>query len=85
MTRHRRPGLLQRWGRRHSAQPVPIPSQRPSGMDLVDAHSRIAHRISHEAMLEGRLTGVCHALCGARVLAASLTDPGRGQCRRCRS
>ena len=60
-----------------------VPQQRRVGVELVDVTSGLEHRVSPEALLEGRLQGFCWALCGAKVLAASLTDPGRGQCRRC--
>jgi hypothetical protein len=83
-TSHRRPGLLERWGVRRSKRAMLIPAPRRVGVELVDARTQLRHRISHEAMLNGR-NGVYRALCGAWVLAASFTARGRGQCRWCRS
>jgi len=57
--------------------------QRP-GIELVDARTRVAHQVSPEQLLAGRVRGDYEALCGARLLAASLTDPGCGRCEPCR-
>jgi hypothetical protein len=58
--------------------------QRRPGIELVDARTRMAHQVSPEELLAGRTRGEYEALCGARLLAASLTDPGRGRCEPCR-
>jgi len=39
--------------------------------------------VSGDALLAGRLAGTYQAFCGARLLAASLTDPDRGRCTEC--
>ena len=69
-----------RW--RRSSTRVVIPVQRRSGIERVDARTRVMHRVNSEA-LAGRLAGTYEALCGARLLVASLTDPGRDRCREC--
>jgi hypothetical protein len=60
-----------------------IPAQRRPGIELVDAQTRITHRIASDELWAGRLAGQYQALCGARLIAASLVDPGRRQCREC--
>jgi len=60
-----------------------ILAQRRPGIELVDVHTRMAHRVSPDELLAGRRSGDYQALCGMRVLGASLTDPGRGRCTEC--
>lgn len=60
-----------------------VPAQRSIGIEVVDAGTRIAHRIASDELLAGRLAGNYRALCGARLVSASLTDPGRSQCTEC--
>jgi hypothetical protein len=55
-----------------------------AGIELVDARTRVAHQVSPEELLAGRVRGDYEALCGVRLLAASLTDPGCGRCEPCR-
>lgn len=62
---------------------TPVPAPRQAGIELVDVHTRVAHRVTPDELLAGRARGDYEALCGARLLAASLTDPGRGQCPGC--
>ncbi|MGH3694924.1 MAG: hypothetical protein ACRDRX_13215 [Pseudonocardiaceae bacterium] len=62
-----------------------IPAPRQPGIELVDARTRVAHRVSPDALLAGRARGAYRAFCGARLLAASLTEPGRGRCAKCAS
>jgi hypothetical protein len=62
---------------------TPVPAPRRPGIELVDARTRVVHRVSPDALLDGRARGDYEAFCGARFLAASLTDPGRGRCREC--
>lgn len=69
--------------RRGAVHAHAIPVQRRPGIELVDARTRITHRVSSEAMLAGRLAGLYKALCGARVLVASMTDQGCRDCARC--
>lgn len=71
---------------RHSKRGVHtrIPTQRgPRAVGITDARTRVEHLMSDAAM-EHRHSGRYLALCGIEVLAASLTDPGRGQCQHCR-
>jgi hypothetical protein len=61
-----------------------IPAQRgqwPVG--IIDARTRVEHLVSDESARAHRDRGHYLALCGVTVLAASLTDPGRGRCREC--
>ena len=57
---------------------VPAPC-RP-GIELVDAQGGVKHRMTPDELLTGRARGNYEAFCGQRLLAASLTDPGRGRC-----
>ena len=70
---------------RHSKQPreahARVPQQRQVG--IVDAQSRIEHLVTDTSAMEHRHSGRYLALCGTRVLAASMTDPGRGRCPEC--
>jgi hypothetical protein len=68
-----------RSGLRRSSKAA-IPAQRQPGIELVDARTRITHRVTSDELLAGRLAGNYEALCGARLLSASLTDPGRRRC-----
>jgi len=43
-----------------------------------------AHLVTDDAMAAGRAAGCYLAVCGAVVLAASLTTPESGHCRACR-
>ncbi len=60
-----------------------IPVQRRPGIELVDACTRVMHRVTSDELLAGRRSGDYEALCGMRVLAASLVDPGRARCAEC--
>ncbi|MGH3692830.1 MAG: hypothetical protein ACRDRX_02300 [Pseudonocardiaceae bacterium] len=85
MSSHRRPGVLARALRLHRSPPhVAVPAPRRAGIELVDARSRVAHRVSSDELLAGRQRGNYQALCGVRLLAASMVDPGRSKCRPCR-
>jgi hypothetical protein len=55
---------------------VPVP--RLLGIELVDTLTPLAHRVSPEEPLAGRARGDYEAFCGARFLAATLTDPRTG-------
>jgi hypothetical protein len=72
-----------RWRRSSAAAVVQV--QRLPGIELVDAVTGVAHRVSSDELFAGRQRGDYQAFCGARLLAASLTDPGRGRCRECAS
>ena len=80
--RHRAVSERFRWRRRSSAQAV-IPAPRGAGIEVVDGQTRMVHQVSPEALCAGRQHGEYEALCGARLWAASLTDPGRGWCEEC--
>ena len=85
MSRHRRPGVLTK--ALHLRQPpkTAIPTRPRVGIELVDARTRVAHQVSPEELREGRTRGDYRARCGIQLLAASLTDPGCGQCPSCAS
>jgi len=77
---------------RHRKRPglhVPIPQQRipqrhgPRPAAIVDAQSGVEHLITDASAMEHRHSGRYLALCGAKVLAASLTDPGGRRCSEC--
>lgn len=76
MSSHRRPGVLARVLRLPRSPKGVVPAQRPPGIELVDARTRVAHWVSPDELLAGRARGDYEAFCGARFLAASLTDPG---------
>lgn len=83
MSRHRAVSDRSCW-RRSSAQAV-VPAQRRPGIELLDARTQVGHWVSSDELLAGRQRGDYQALCGARLLAASLTEPGRGRRRECTS
>ena len=62
---------------------VGIPGQyrmRPLG--VIDARTHVEHLVSEQSAVARRQAGyVAH--CGAMVLAASLTELGRGHCAEC--
>ncbi|MGH3695677.1 MAG: hypothetical protein ACRDRX_17090 [Pseudonocardiaceae bacterium] len=62
-----------------------VPVQRRPGIEVVDARTRVAHRVSPDELRTGRHRGDYQAFCGTRLLAASLTDPGRRSCPECAS
>lgn len=64
---------------------TPLPAPRRAGIELVDVHTRVTHQVSPEELFAGRARGDYEALCGVRLLAASLTDPGRSRCPECTS
>lgn len=84
MVSHRRPGVLARMLRRPGSPPdVTIPASGRAGIELVDALTKLAHRVSPDELVAGHRRGNYLALCGARFPAASLAEPGRGRCREC--
>lgn len=83
MTSHRRPGLLARLRIRRA--PEPVISEQRIGIELVDARTRVLHRVTTDELQAASRVGSCTALCGMRVFAASLTDPGRRRCSVCAS
>jgi hypothetical protein len=69
--------------RRRGAHAQTIPAQHRIGIEVVDAGTHIAHRVASDELLAGRLAGNYRALCGIRLISASLTDPGCSQCAEC--
>ncbi|HET9254283.1 MAG TPA: hypothetical protein VFO16_03650 [Pseudonocardiaceae bacterium] len=61
-----------------------IPERRLPGIELVDAVTKLAHRVSPDELLAGRRSGDYQGFCGARFPAASMVEPGRGPCELCR-
>jgi hypothetical protein len=70
---------------RHRKRPglhVRIPPQRASrSVGIVDVRTRVEHVVSDDVLAAHRLSYLTK--CGAVILAASLTESGRGQCREC--
>lgn len=79
--KHRAVSDRPRW--RQPPAPAVVPAPRRPGIEVVDALTRVTHRVSGDALLAGRRAETYQALCGTRLLAASLTDPGRGRCTEC--
>jgi hypothetical protein len=50
---------------------------------MTDARTGVAHLVTDDAAAAGRRAGRYRAMCGADVLAASLTTPESGYCRSC--
>lgn len=79
--RHRRvaaPGL-----RRRAALVATAPP-RPVVIEVTDGPTNVTHQVTDEAMAEGRRVGGRYrAICGARVLSASLATPVRRRCPTC--
>jgi hypothetical protein len=70
-----------RW-RRSSTRAV-VPVSRLPGIKMVDAETGMAHQVSAEELRAGRGRGDYQGFCGARFLAASMVEPGRGRCPGC--
>jgi hypothetical protein len=70
-----------RHSKRRVAHPQ-VPEQwGPRPLGITDALTHVEHLVSDESVAAHRHMGLYLALCGMTVLAASLTDPGRGWCR----
>jgi hypothetical protein len=78
---HRAVSNRSRW--RRSLAQIVVPVQCRPGIELVDACTRVTHRVASDELLAGRRSGDYEALCGARLLSASLTEPGRDRCAVC--
>jgi len=60
------------------------PPAAPAAIEMVDARSLAAHRVTDSALAAGKRGGGHYvATCGQEVLPASLTEPPRGTCRSC--
>ncbi|MGH3834209.1 MAG: hypothetical protein ACRDSF_00675 [Pseudonocardiaceae bacterium] len=58
----------------------------PRVVEMVDAPTGTTHLLTPDAAAAGRRAeGRYVAVCGAVVLPAGMTDPGRGYCRSCTS
>ncbi len=69
---------------RRQAAHTAIPAQRgPRPLGIIDARTHVEHLMTDESAMAHRHSGSYLALCGVRVLAASLTAPDRGRCPRC--
>jgi hypothetical protein len=69
---------------RRGAMHPPVPSlhqHRP--MRIVDARTSMEHLVTDESVAAHRHAGRYLAVCGAQVLAASLTAPQRSRCPAC--
>lgn len=55
----------------------------PRPVGITDARTRVRHLMTDESAMEHRHAGRYLALCGARVLAASLTTPESEHCLAC--
>jgi hypothetical protein len=65
---------------------TPVVTAPPRPIAMTDATTGIAHRVTDESVAAGRRAGGRYvAVCGAQVLAASLTMPERDQCQSCQS
>jgi hypothetical protein len=77
--RHRHGGRHRRGATHH---PMPTAHQhRP--IRIVDAQTSMEHLITDESVVAHRHAGRYLAVCGAQVLAASLTAPQRSRCPAC--
>ena len=81
MGRHRAMSGRRRW--RRSSAPAVIPAQRLQRIELVCAQTKLTHLVSRDELVTGHQRGDYVALCGARFVAASLVEPGRGWCGEC--
>ena len=52
-------------------------------LGIIDAQTRVEHLVSDDSAMANRHSGMYLTLCGVKILAASLTDPGRGRCPEC--
>ncbi len=79
MSSHRRPGVLARaLHSRRSPSKAALPASYEPDFKLVDGGTHVTHLVS-PAELAASLrskTGACLAVCGARVVVASMVDPG---------
>ena len=63
---------------------VGIPGQRGRhSLGVIDARTHVEHLVSEQSAAAHRHAGSYVAHCGATVLAASLTESGRGRCPEC--
>jgi hypothetical protein len=71
--------------RRGAAHRPAVPVRAPRHIGIVDSRTHVQHLMTHEVAAAHRHAGRYLALCGAQVLAASLTTPERRRCQMCRA
>lgn len=80
-SKHRRVASPPDSWRRTALASAPPP---PVAIEVTDGHTNLTHHVTDEAMAEGRRAGGRYqAICGARVLSASLATPVRRRCQTC--
>jgi hypothetical protein len=80
--KHSRPSLWERLTRRRPR----LALRPPAPFDRVDLRTGITHLLTPDAAAAGRVRGERYiALCGAEVIPAGMTEPGRGHCETCRT
>ncbi|PZS15445.1 MAG: hypothetical protein DLM60_17145 [Pseudonocardiales bacterium] len=53
-------------------------------IEMTDGQTNLTHHVTDESMAQGRRAGGRYrAICGARVLSASLAAPVRRRCQTC--
>lgn len=68
---------------RRGARAQVLVQRGPRPLGMTDSQTRLEHAVTDESVMAHRHSGRYLALCSAEVLAASLTDPGRGRCGAC--
>lgn len=81
MSARHRAVSARRW--RWSSARAVVPVQRLPDIEVVDAQTGMAHRVSPDELLPGCQRGACQGLCGARFRPASLVEPARSRCPGC--
>jgi hypothetical protein len=52
-------------------------------IEVTDGHTNVTHYVTDDEMSAGRAGGRYQAICGTRVLSASLATPMRRRCPTC--
>lgn len=74
---------------KHRRQPHPVDIQIPQQqrrirpVGIIDARTQVEHLVTDELVAAHRHAGCYPALCGIKVLAASMAQPGRDRCAQC--
>jgi hypothetical protein len=80
--KHSRSSLWERLTRRRPR----LALRPPAPLERVDPRTGITHLVTPDAAAAGRVRGGRYlALCGAEVIPAGMTEPGRGHCETCRT
>jgi hypothetical protein len=69
--------------RRGATHPPMLSAHQHRQIRIVDARTSMEHLITDESVAAHRHAGRYLAVCGAQVLAASLTAPQRSRCPAC--